>query len=164
MTLDDCVAGKVPKLIAEGYEQSQAVAIAYEICSGKAWANLSEAEQEQLTMRVPPRSVRSTAVKQLDGRRIGGYGSVFGSPSERDLAGEYFSTRTDYMLDFYPSGQPVFWEHTLGVLPDGFGTTLPRNFLIGRVAKAQPDAVGLWIEAVLLDFEEWGLLPRFKPF
>ena len=58
---DDCVSGKIGKLLAEGYSREQAVAIAYEMC-GKSAKALDDIDT------VPPQAVANNARRALDVR------------------------------------------------------------------------------------------------
>lgn len=107
------------------------------------------------TERLPKRAVfdstfpkASTAIKAISGRKIGGYGVVFGSPMRRDREDQYFDADTDLWLDHYDN-QPVFAEHTLD--ENGEPTEQPRKVKIGRVLKAIKDKVGVFFECLLDD-------------
>lgn len=97
---------------------------------------------------------QSTRVKQLGEDRIGGYGVVFGNPDQRDLYGDYFTAETDFWLGEYRD-QPVMYDHALGQLPLEMDAKIPRNFKLGRVVKAVVDTIGLWIEAVIEEHNDW---------
>ena len=82
-----------------------------------------------------------SAVKAIDDSgRIGGYLVKWGSPSERDLQGEYFSKDTDLHLDWYPR-RPVLYHH-------GLDRSL-KSQMIGEIVDLVPDDEGLWAEAQL---------------
>ena len=151
VAVKDCVSDKIPKLIDEGYSQEQAVAIAYSMCEGRAWDDLAEDERGDVLATY---AQRSSTVRQLGENRIGGYGVVFGTPEERDLYGDYFTAQTDFWLDEYKD-QPVIYDHALGALPLDMPQDTPRRAKLGRVVKALVDTVGVWIEAVIEDHNEW---------
>jgi hypothetical protein len=74
--------------------------------------------------------------------RIGGYLIVFGDGEHRDLQGEYFTAKTDFMLEGYPiAGERVLYHHgldkKLGAKP------------LARIDVMRTDAVGVWVEAQL---------------
>jgi len=77
------------------------------------------------------------AVKQVGENGFGGYTAIWGSPDQRDLDGEYFTTRTDFALEAYPS-RPVIYDH-------GMNRHLDRT-IIGTIKKWNKDDVGLWVE------------------
>ena len=66
--LGDCVSEKIPKLLDEGYEQDQAVAIAYSMCQGKGLEEaIGKAEVGSIDTK-PPQSVADNARRALDVR------------------------------------------------------------------------------------------------
>jgi HK97 family phage portal protein len=66
--LGDCVSDKIPKLLDEGYEQDQAVAIAYSMCQGKGLEEaIGKAEVGSIDTK-PPQSVADNARRALDVR------------------------------------------------------------------------------------------------
>ena len=65
--LGDCVSEKIPKLMDEGYEQDQAVAIAYSMCSGKGLEESIGKAVSDIDTK-PPASVASNAQRALDVR------------------------------------------------------------------------------------------------
>jgi HK97 family phage portal protein len=65
--LGDCVSDKVGKLIDEGYEQDQAVAIAYSMCGGKGLEESIGKAVSDIDTK-PPESVASNARRALDVR------------------------------------------------------------------------------------------------
>jgi HK97 family phage major capsid protein len=100
---------------------------------------------------------RSTAVKRLKSATdpvIGGYLVVFGSPEERDLYGDYFTPETDLWLGEYKN-QPVLYDHTLSDLPIDFPQDAPRKFKLGHLIRAVVDSIGLWVEGVVNEHNDW---------
>jgi len=66
--LSDCVSGKIGKLVDEGYEQDQAVAIAYSMCQGKGLEEaIGKAEVGGIDTK-PPASVAENARRALEVR------------------------------------------------------------------------------------------------
>lgn len=66
--LGDCVSEKIPKLLDEGYEQDQAVAIAYSMCQGKGLEEaIGKAEVGDIDTK-PPASVAENARRALEVR------------------------------------------------------------------------------------------------
>lgn len=81
------------------------------------------------------------AVKTLTSvDRIGGYLLVYGSPAARDLAGDYFTPRTELGLDWY-TRRPLLYHHGQD---QGVGAAL-----IGVIDTLKSDEIGLWCEAQL---------------
>ncbi len=72
--------------------------------------------------------------------RVGGYLVIWGSPEQRDLQGEYFTSETEFGLDWYAQ-RPVLYHHGL----DGN----LKAAVIGMIDTLKADAVGLWAEAQL---------------
>jgi len=65
--LGDCVSAKIPKLLDEGYEQDQAVAIAYSMCSGKGLEESIGKAVSDIDTK-PPGSVAQNARRALEVR------------------------------------------------------------------------------------------------
>lgn len=88
------------------------------------------------------RAASHQAIKALDPEQglIGGYLVVWGSPSQRDTYGEYFTADTDFALDWY-AHRPALYHHGL----DG---TMKAQ-MIGQITTIRADATGLWAEAQL---------------
>jgi phage head maturation protease len=76
----------------------------------------------------------------FDAGRIGGYLIVWGSASQPDLQGDYFTPQTDLALDWF-ARRPALYHHGL----DG----AVKAAVIGVIDALQPDDVGLWAEAQL---------------
>jgi len=97
-------------------------------------------------------------VKRLGENRLGGYALVHGSPTERDVEGDYFTKNTDLWLDVY-SNQPLMFDHAVGVeLPpddDGNDEQTPRRYRLGSIVKAKRDDIGLWVEGVVSTHNKW---------
>lgn len=82
-----------------------------------------------------------TALKSLnDTGRVGGYLIVWGSPSQKDLTGEYFTPQTDLGLNWY-SKRPALYHHGL----DG----VMKAAVIGEIDVLKEDETGVWAEAQL---------------
>lgn len=84
------------------------------------------------------------AVKFVDGSDtlVRGLGMPFGGPwNGRDLEGEFFSTKTDFMLDFFTGERPVLFDHGLDEDMD--------NAIIGRVVEYKATDAGVWTIAQL---------------
>lgn len=84
-------------------------------------------------------------VKALEGAeagKVGGYLIVFGSPMRKDLQGEWFSQRTNLVLDSFPiKGAMTLYHH-------GLDQTLSVK-RIGTITDMKRDEVGVWAEAQL---------------
>ena len=77
----------------------------------------------------------------------------FGSPTERDLQGEWFSKRTDLHLDWFPTdGRPTLYHHDLD--KDVSGET------IGRQVSHEVRDDGVWVEVQLAQRSKWVELIR----
>lgn len=87
-----------------------------------------------------------SAVKSTDDKGgIGGHVVLFGSPSERDLYGDYFSADTDF--DLQPGQQSaVYYQH-------GFDYHFKSQVLSRATLGA--DDVGIWIDAQLDIHDEY---------
>lgn len=67
---------------------------------------------------------------------VGGYGVVFGG---EDLEGETFSKDTDFWLDRLTRTPPILYQHGKD--------TKARRTVLGSGTVADPDDIGLWVEA-----------------
>ena len=84
----------------------------------------------------------TTAVKVTDAAsgRIEGLAIPYGGPIEgRDLDGETFTKDTDFLLNWFPEGRPLLYNH-------GTDKTLDLA-LIGRQTKSTETDEGIWVEA-----------------
>ena len=72
--------------------------------------------------------------------RIGGYLAVWGSAASKDLHGDYFTSHTDFGLDWYEA-RPVLYHH-------GLDATVQTS-VIGKIDRLVSDETGLWAEAQL---------------
>lgn len=82
-----------------------------------------------------------TAIKALnDEGLVGGYLVAFGSPDQRDLHGEYFTSKTNFALDLYEQ-RPALYHHGLD------GTV--RAERAGVIKSLKVDDWGVWAEAQL---------------
>lgn len=100
-----------------------------------------EAAEAHLSALYAHETPGKTAIKALnDSGRIGGYLVVFGSSSQRDLQGEYFTPDTDLGLDWYDR-RPVLYHHGL----DGE----VQASVVGTIDHLKADSVGVWAEAQL---------------
>jgi HK97 family phage major capsid protein len=79
-------------------------------------------------------------IKAMGDGHIGGYLIVWGSPSNRDLQGEYFTPQTDLRLEYFDS-YPVLYHH-------GLDETTGLK-MIGRITSLKTDDIGLWVDAQL---------------
>lgn len=78
-------------------------------------------------------------VKFVDGSDtlVRGLGMPFGGPwNGRDLEGEFFSAKTDFMFDFINGERPVLFDH--GMDPD------MDNQIIGKVVDYKMTDAGVW--------------------
>lgn len=114
----------VPKRIAEGDEQDQAVAVCMSI-----WNEKSKA--------MP--TVKAAGDWELDV-----LGVPFGSPQDRDSDGEYFTPDTAIHSDKYPAVPAVYYH---GRNPDGTQSKEPQY--IGVAKYDRTDERGHWYRVVL---------------
>jgi len=81
------------------------------------------------------------AVSEDDGAlTVGGYLVMWGSPTEKDLQGEYFTKSTQLWTDRYPT-VPTLFHH-------GLDSTIGLS-VVGHRTKAAADDVGMWVEDVI---------------
>lgn len=168
--LQECVSRKIPKLIDEGYERDQAIAIAYSECSEKSWNELPESERrawlEWANLMKCEKAERKalTCIKRIGENRVGGYGVVWGDSEHTDLHGEYFTPATNFFLPprELPAGEPVpvawpcLYDHAVVPLPSSaVKADDARDYVMGIVDTVRKDDIGLWIEAQIQAHEEW---------
>jgi len=85
------------------------------------------------------------AIKAIGDGKIGGYLVVYGDQNKKDSGGEWFTSDTDYALDYYPS-RPVLYHHGLSDI---------EAVKIGTILSIKADNIGLYAEAVLhIDHED----------
>lgn len=118
-----------------------------------------EEQGEEAAFRIAYESVKrlypdlkGTAVKRLDGKRIVGYGIVWGG---RDLEGEYFTPETDLWLDRIPPLKCLLFDHATTPLPPSVKQDTPAAYVIGRPDKFGFDEYGMWVESLLDEHEAW---------
>ena len=80
-----------------------------------------------------------TAVKDLGNGKVGGYLVVFGSPTDPDLTGDYFTKSTDFDLE-RSNKTTIYYNHALD------GTMKSRKLGTGEL---KVDDVGVFVEAQL---------------
>lgn len=83
-------------------------------------------------------------IKSLGGGRVGGYGVLFGTAQDPDLAGDFFSAETDFGPHQVSA---VYYDHGL----DG---TVKRRVL-DPTASLRADAKGIWVEAQISARDEY---------
>ena len=86
------------------------------------------------------------AVRALEGKRLEVLAAPYGSPGDRDHLNEYFSARTDFMLDV-GDRRPALYFH-------GFTSEKKmqkKPAAIGIATAARTDEAGLWMEVTLKD-------------
>jgi HK97 family phage major capsid protein len=146
-----CVSNKISKLIGEGYEQSQAQAIAINMCEKSlspedeaTWLrNFSEylprVKDFERTMMLADGAVarlnRGLAVKAANGKvYVEGWAMLFSDAERLDLQDTYFPPDVETLLEYYKEA-PLFWEHGNGDMPVGRRSSY----------KLYP-GVGIWLE------------------
>ena len=127
----------------------------YGIVDGKL--QLGEPVEFEMVMR-PAEAVK--AIEDGEQWIIEGFGApYYGPESGKDLAGEYFSAKTDFGLDYYPS-RPVVFHH---------GLTEKDPEVIGQELSVEERKGGKWVR-VLLDKSKalaktaWELAKKGKLF
>lgn len=135
-TQKDWMKACVPVVMDEGKEQDEAVAQCLNM-----WR---EAHDENKIIRFTPQRVRP--YKTTEGEwRLEVLGAPFGGHvGGKDYQGEFFSPRTDFMVDVGDE-RPVLYYH--GDMPSG--TKQPKPQVIGRAKVARKDEKGLWFEVIL---------------
>lgn len=118
-----------------------------------------EEQGEEAAFRIAYESVKrlypdlkGTAVKRLDGKRIVGYGIVWGG---RDLEGEYFTPDTDLWLDRIPPLKCLLFDHATTPLPNSVKQDTPAAYVLGKPDRFGFDEYGMWVESLLEEHEEW---------
>lgn len=87
---------------------------------------------------------QSGAIRTLPDRRLEVLAAPFGSPDNRDALGEYFSARTDFMIDIN-DWRPTLYFH--GFSPEK--RMMKRPAAIGKAFVSRVDEEGLWMEVTL---------------
>jgi HK97 family phage major capsid protein len=85
-----------------------------------------------------------SAVRALEGHRLEVLAAPYGSPQDRDHLNEYFSARTDFMLDV-GDRRPAIYFH--GFTSEKKMAKKPAP--IGIATAARTDNAGLWMEVTL---------------
>lgn len=82
-------------------------------------------------------------VKRLGGNRVGHYAVLWGAAQKRDLAGEFFTPRTEDLQTLFRAVGllPLLYQHTLD--------EQIKTDVVGLVDLMAVDDVGLWYEAQL---------------
>ena len=86
------------------------------------------------------------AVRALDGRRLEILAAPYGSPTDRDHLNEWFSARTDFMIDVGDK-RPALYFH--GFTPDKKMSVKPTSNVLGKAHVSRIDDEGVWMEAEL---------------
>lgn len=86
------------------------------------------------------------AVRALDGRRLEILAAPYGSPDDRDHLNEYFTARTDFMIDVGDK-RPALYFH--GFTPDKKAAVKPTSNVLGKAHVSRIDDDGVWMEAEL---------------
>src|SRR5450759_2998054 len=82
-----------------------------------------------------------SGIKFADTGIVEGWAAPYGSSTNRDSQGEWFSPRTDFQLDLIPAGRPLLIGH--GLTPEA------GPAVVGRITAAERRPEGLWIRAQL---------------
>lgn len=155
--LSDCLSRKIPHLMRSGHDRQQAIAIAYSECGEKSWNDIGDDERMYWLQTFAGKHHCpncTTRVKRLENGNIGGYGVVWGGPTERDLEGDYFTHHTNFWLNTYHD-QPVLFDHALNTTLPGMETLSAEDVKFATVKAFRPDDIGLWLEAAIDEHNEW---------
>jgi len=91
-------------------------------------------------------------VKDLGGGKVGGYLVMFGSPTQTDLTGDYFTKDTDFGVEWETDGtggsSAVYYAHALDPV-------VGKRRLETKGATLRRDDVGVWIEAQLKQRDDY---------
>lgn len=115
------------------------------ICFGQ-WERKGKAKglnSERGEVMDPKYAIKFLSVKFAGGSEdiIEGLGAPFGGPfNGRDLSGEFFSPKTDFVLDWFPD-RPLLYHH-------GLDSEVALE-VVGRVKGLEVKAEGLWVQAQL---------------
>lgn len=149
--MNECVSNKTSKLISEGYEQSQAQAIAIHMCEksmtpdeeaiwlrnyGDYFPRVKDYERTMLLADGALRRANMALAVKANGGKVyvEGWALLFSDAERLDLQNTYFPPDTETLLEYY-KGAPLFWEHTKGDMPIG-----------RRSAHTFYPGVGIWLE------------------
>ncbi len=88
------------------------------------------------------------AMQLVSRNTLEGLAVPFGSPSRRDLQGEWFSKRTNLFLDWFPTdGRPTLYHHGM----DG----KVEAEAVGRQISHEVGEDGVWVEVQLARRNKW---------
>lgn len=88
-------------------------------------------------------------IKEIGENRVGAYGVLWGDESNKDFHGEYFTPDTEELTSVFKAmGKIPFLFHHGN--HEGIKSTV-----IGAVDKMEPDEIGLWYEAIVLEHQKY---------
>lgn len=88
-------------------------------------------------------------IKEIGENRVGAYGILWGDESKKDFHGEYFTPDTEELTSVFKAmGKIPFLFHHGN--HEGIKSTV-----IGAVDKMEPDEIGLWYEAIVLEHQKY---------
>lgn len=119
-------------------EESDGRYCVYKEDGAEALQCYDERDDAEAYLRALYASEHGQSVKALGDGRIGGYGVVWGSAQQRDLAGDYFTPESELWADQFPA-VPVLYDHGQGQSPG----------VVGKTVRYVRDHVGVWVEAQL---------------
>lgn len=87
------------------------------------------------------------AIKSLAPNRVGAYAVIWGDRGRKDLSGEYFTPKTEGLLDVFNAmgGVPAIYHHAMD-------DTL-KSIVLGVVDTMERDDTGVWIEAQIKEHD-----------
>lgn len=103
----------------------------------------AEEVEEVLQGGSPQKAADLSCLKSLGGNRLGGYAVLWGSPSQKDITGEYFTPDTAEMLSIFKAmGRlPWLYHHAMD--------DTVKAEVVGFVDVLEADDLGLWYETQL---------------
>lgn len=88
-------------------------------------------------------------IKEIGENRVGAYGILWGDEARKDFHDEYFTPETEELTSVFKAmGKIPFLFHHGN--HEGIKSTV-----IGAVDKMEPDEIGLWYEAIILEHQKY---------
>lgn len=84
------------------------------------------------------------AIKAIGEDRIGGYAILWGSETQKDLDGQYFTEETEDLLTVFKAMGKIPW------LVQHAADEVIKSVPVAEVTKLEPDSSGLWFEAKVI--------------
>lgn len=113
------------------------------------WSKVEKDWIEAKGLNTEPMTYIGDAVKSLSNGKVGGYLVRFSSADDPDLAGDFFTSDTDFDLDFDENGyakSTTYWNH-------GLDPALKKRTLQATTLKK--DEFGIWAETILQESDQY---------